>query len=102
MVYLAPSAARTPHEVTERIGADVREMGIEFLDLSDIAPEIDISDELDWYDPLHFNISGAEKFSRWWGRTLAEELTPNPEADAEFWKERLEALEARKAELQSG
>ena len=102
LVYLAPSAARTPHKVTERIGADMQEMGIEFLDLSDIALELGVNDELDWYDPLHFNISGAEKFSRWWGRTLAGELTPKPEADAELWKERLKALEASKEELQSG
>lgn len=102
LVYLAPSAARTPYEVTERIGADVREMGIEFLDLSDIASELGVNDELDWYDPLHFNISGAEKFSRWWGRMLAGEPAPRPEAETELWKKRLEVLEARKEELQSG
>ena len=102
LVYLSPSAARTPREVTERIGADVEEMGIQFLDLSDVAPELGINDDLDWYDPLHFNISGAEKFSRWWGRTLDGELAPDPEAEQSFWQERLDALQARKDELQSG
>ena len=77
-------------------------MGIEFLDLSDIASELGVNDELDWYDPLHFNISGAEKFSRWWGRMLAGEPAPRPEAETELWKKRLEVLEARKEELQSG
>jgi hypothetical protein len=102
LVYLAPSAARTPQEVTDRIGTDMQEMGIELLDLSDIAPELGIDDGLDWYDPLHFNISGAEKFSRWWGRTLAGELTPDSSADRQLWQQRLDALEARREELQSG
>ena len=102
LVYLAPSAARTPLEVTERIMADAEAKGIDILDLSDLAPELGIDDELDWYDPLHFNISGAEKFSRWWGRTLIGELTPDPQADRQFWQERLEALKARREELQSG
>ena len=102
LVYLAPSAARTPLEVTERIKADAEALGIRFLDLSDIATELGIDDDLDWYDPLHFNISGAEKFSRWWGRMLAGELTPDPQADRMLWQARLDALEARREELQSG
>ncbi len=102
LVYLAPSAARTPEEVTERIGADVRAMGMEFLDLSDLPPEIDVDNELDWYDPLHFNLNGAEKFSRWWGRTLAGELEPAPKADREAWNARLDELKRRCEEMQSG
>ena len=99
LLYLSPSAARTPVEVTERILSDVRDLGLELLDLSDLAPELGIDDALDWYDPLHFNISGAEKFSRWWGRTLAGELTPDPSADIEGWDSRLEELEKRTEEL---
>ena len=101
LVYLAPSAARTPVEITERIGADVRALGLDFLDLSDIAPELPVDDGLDWYDPLHFNVRGAEKFSRWWGRTLAGQLTPDPAADREAWDRRLEELARRSEELQS-
>ena len=101
-VYLAPSAARTPLEITERIGAEICVRDLEFLDLSDIAPELDIDNDLDWYDPLHFNIRGAEKFSRWWGRRLAGELPPDPEADGPAWQRRLEELERRREELQSG
>ncbi len=101
LVYLAPSAARTQKEITERIGTDIQTLGLEFLDLSDIAPELSVDDELDWYDPLHFNIRGAEKFSRWWGRTLAKELTPDPEADRESWEQRLRELERRREELLS-
>ncbi len=102
LLYLSPSAARTPPELTERIRADAEDMGIELWNLSDLAPELGIDNDLDWYDPLHFNISGAEKFSRWWGRTLKEEIAPAPGADAEAWEARLRELLRRREELQSG
>ena len=102
IVYLAPAAARTPEEATERIGDDLRSMEIELLDLSDLAPELQIDDSSDWYDFLHFNVSGAEKFSRWWGKLLASELMPDPAADDADWEARLAELERRKEEAGSG
>ncbi len=77
-------------------------MGIELWDLSDLAQELGIDNDLDWYDPLHFNISGAEKFSRWWGRALKAEVAPEPGADAAAWEARLQALLRRREELQAG
>ncbi len=102
LMYLSPSAARTPPELTERIKADAADMGIELWDLSDLAQELGIDNDLDWYDPLHFNISGAEKFSRWWGRALKAEVAPEPGADAAAWEARLQALLRRREELQAG
>jgi hypothetical protein len=53
-----------------------------------------IDDETDWYDYLHFNVYGAEKFSRWLGTELLTlpELEARPASDA-LWSERLAALE---------
>jgi hypothetical protein len=102
VVSLSPAAARTAPEQTERIAADLETLGIELWDLSGLAEELGIDDELDWYDPLHFNIAGAEKFSRWWGRTLAKELEPDPAADRNAWEKKLKALLERRNQLQSG
>ncbi len=102
LVYLSPTAARLPTEITDRMGENVRNMEIEFWDLSDLAPELGIDYDLDWYDPLHFNISGAEKFSRWWGQTLASEIAAEEKTDTLLWRQRVDALKARREALQNG
>ena len=101
-LYLSPSAAELPPELRERISGDLAALEIPYMDLSELAPEIGIDYGLDWYDPLHFNLSGAEKFSRWWGETLSARLTPDPDADGDAWRERLEALRRSAEEVQSG
>ena len=102
LVYLSPTAARLPTEITERIGEDARKLEIEFWDLSDLAQELGIDYDCDWYDPLHFNIDGAEKFSRWWGNTLASEFAAKEETDALLWRLRLDELNERREALHNG
>lgn len=95
LLYLSPSAARTDPALCSRVAADAERLGIEFLDLSELGETLGVDNEQDWYDPLHFNSSGAEKFSRWWGRTLLDRgLVPVGE-DRTSWQERLDALNAR-------
>ena len=94
LLYIAPSAGRIPAAAMETLRADVSALGLTLTDLNEALPELGIDDTRDWYDFLHFNARGAEKFSRWLGADLAEtqDLTPAAGEDA-VWTERLAYLE---------
>ena len=94
LLYFAPSAGRIPAAAMETLRADVSALGLTLTDLNEALPELGIDDTRDWYDFLHFNARGAEKFSRWLGADLAEtqDLTPASGEDA-AWAERLAYLE---------
>ena len=93
-LYIAPSAARIPAAALRTLQSDVSARGIALADFNDALPELGIDDGADWYDNLHFNVRGAEKFSRWLGGYLSQrpELARSG-ADAQRWSERLAALE---------
>jgi hypothetical protein len=96
LLYLAPAVARTPRELTDRVVQDVKALDMEIMDLSDLAEEIGIDNELDWYDGLHFNLLGAEKFSEWWGTVLQTmEVTPGGK-ETELWQSRVNYLDGRR------
>ena len=101
-LYLAPSAAELSPELRTRLAADAAALDVSFLDLSELPSELGIDDEQDWYDPLHFNVRGAEKFSRWWGSYLSRRLTPDPSAGESDWPLRLEKLRQYRDELLNG
>ncbi|MBQ5760156.1 MAG: hypothetical protein IIV85_00210, partial [Clostridia bacterium] len=45
----------------------------------------------DFYDPLHYNAGGAEKFSRWLGRWSVETFGGLPVThDPDLWQTRLD------------
>ena len=93
-LFIAPSAARIPSKAMQTLRDDLSAMGIELSDFNDALPELDVNDDADWYDNLHFNVRGAEKFSRWLGRHLAgTAAAKNDDADAARWGERLRRLE---------
>ncbi len=95
-LYIAPSASRIPASAMETLRADAAARGIELLDCNARLPEMGIDDDADWYDYLHFNAFGAEKFSRWLGRYLADETgnAGGGRGDA-LWAERLRTLDDR-------
>ena len=94
-LYIAPSASRIPYAALETLRNDLLASGRELTDCNEILPELMIDDSSDWYDYLHFNVRGAEKFSRWIGRRLAAAYTAAADDPAkEQWSDRLRALEA--------
>ena len=94
LLFVAPTAGRIPAAAMETLRQDAKTLGIELTDLNEALPELGIDDGRDWYDFLHFNIRGAEKFSRWLGDYLAArpELTPSAAEDA-AWTAKLAHLE---------
>ena len=93
-LFIAPSVSRIPAAMLQTLREDLSERGMSLTEFNEILPELDIDDGSDWYDTLHFNVRGAEKFSRWLGRYLARrtEARADDETDA-LWSERLRALE---------
>ena len=102
LLYIAPSAAQIDPELRERLMGDVRAMGLEAVDMTGRMAEMEIDDGQDWYDGLHFNLYGAEKFSKWLGEYLAEQVTPDPGADREAWQTRLDYLQEQAAKRTEG
>ena len=93
-LYIAPSASRIPAAALQTLRDDLAARGIALTDCNEALPALGIDDSADWYDYLHFNVRGAEKFSRWLGRRLAEELPAQADAaETARWSERLRALE---------
>lgn len=97
--YFAPCAARNPDAMRERLHTDLEAAGLPLCDLTFPTEEMQLRMETDWQDALHFNGSGAEKFSRWLGAYLRDELCIRTEhPDTELW----EARAARMHELLLG
>ena len=93
-LFIAPSAARIPPQARQTLRDDLSALGIELSDFNDALPELEVNDDTDWFDNLHFNVRGAEKFSRWLGRRLAGTTAAEPDdPDAARWSERLSYLE---------
>lgn len=92
--YLAPTMRPLSEEASERLFSDLNALpcaGAE--DWGALIGEIGIDNGADWYDTIHFNHSGAMKFSD----HLAEYLvslgaSPREDADAPLWTKRVEYL----------
>lgn len=92
--FLSPTMQDYTDEQTRCLLEDLGALPCEAVkDWTDLIGEIGIDNERDWYDAIHFNQSGAEKFTAYLSdylQTLG--LTPTPGADAALWQRRLEYL----------
>ena len=92
LLFLAPSIDRIPAAALDALRDDAAGLGLTLIDFDAFKPELGIDNSTDWYDELHFNVRGAEKFSRWLGSymlSLTEAPVRSADADA-FWRERAE------------
>ena len=78
----------------ERLLADLRALpGAAAEDWTDLIEEIGIDNAADWFDSLHLNRKGAEKFTVFLSDYLAElGLKPTSGADAALWLSRVNYL----------
>lgn len=91
--YFAPAMEVVPASARETLTARLAQAGVTVWDLSLSAPEMGVDDETDWYDFLHFNQSGAEKFTAFLAdRLLALGAKPYGTADAALWQQRADYL----------
>ena len=93
--FIVPSANRPTDEDAARIQEDLTALGAEFVNFNQVIGELGLDYDVDFFDSLHFNYRGAEKFSRYLGQWLAEQgLSPSQGEDEALWLQRVEHYEA--------
>ncbi|MEG1404038.1 MAG: hypothetical protein RSC52_00890 [Oscillospiraceae bacterium] len=100
--YIAPSCTRLSSEHLAMLKGDIEKIGkAGFVDFNENIDDFKFDYKLDFYDPLHLNFMGAEKFSTYLGKMLKEEygMKPSEETDDELWQERLDYYNDLMAEL---
>ena len=93
LLYITPSCGRIPEDALDTLRADLEAIGVTLRDLNEDIDELGLDYETDWYDPLHFNLRGAEKFSRFLSGELSSmyELEPGS-GNEELWQARAEHI----------
>ena len=89
--YIAPGMGRVPSELVtpleDAIAADMPEAV--FLNCNSHTDAIGADPARDYYDTLHYNVAGAEKFSRFLGHWINDTLALTPkQPDATLWQSR--------------
>ncbi len=72
LLYITPSAGKIPPAALDALKQDAAKLGVTLEDFNEALPEMNIDNNTDWFDYLHFNVYGAQKFSRWLGGRLAQ------------------------------
>lgn len=100
MLFLTPSMGRIPDEALAALKQDVSTLeGTAFVDFNDHMDALNIDDSTDWYDFLHFNYRGAEKFSHIMAQYLTETmgLSPTEGEDESLWQTRADTFNTRRS-----
>ena len=91
--YLAPTYWRLSDNNLARLKGDISAIeGVDLIDFNQ-SPGLDVFDgKTDFYDKLHFNCFGAEKYSAGLGQLLKTQykLAPTENADQALWNQRLQ------------
>lgn len=86
--FIVPSCYRFSDEDVERLRESVRSP---LVDFNEGFEDMGLSLSEDFYDRLHLNLWGAEKFSKYFARYGAEKYSIEPSAvNAELWEGRVE------------
>ncbi len=91
--YLAPTYWQLSQENLARLKSDISAIpGVDFIDFNEAEGLAAYDGKTDFYDKLHFNCYGAEKFSAKLGQLLKNgyALPPTENSDATLWSQRLQ------------
>lgn len=94
--YESPAASVMPPEEMERVRQELAGLeGAVVVNFNDCRDEIGAELDYDYFDNLHYNAAGAEKFSRYLGRWFEQnfDVEPKPGQDQALWQSRLEYAE---------
>ncbi len=93
--YLTPSYLRLADTYLEMLAQDMPTgENIRFIDFNANFDDLGIDNYQDFYDHMHFNYRGAEKFSASLAQLLSE-YQLSPAADTALWQNRLDAYHAK-------
>lgn len=90
LFYIAPTCWKLSDEHSAMLEADIADINAaSFYDFNDLGlADYDMS--IDFYDNLHFNYRGAQKFSKTFANLLASDygISPSENPDTELWSYR--------------
>lgn len=93
--YESPAASTMPESLMGPIRRELESIdGAVVVNFNDYRDAIGAALEGDYYDPLHYNASGATKFSRFLAGWIAQQLDVEPlgTADEALWRSRAEEI----------
>ncbi len=99
--YVAPTMGRIPAGLIEPLKTyTAGQSGALVLDCNEHFTEFGVDPARDFYDDVHLNAAGAEKFSRFLARWLSDTLAPVPATgqEAALWQSRLDEFRSRAAQ----
>lgn len=99
VLFLTPTKGRIPDEALSTLKEDIAALdGVLFTDFNEYMGELNIDDSTDWYDFLHFNCRGAEKFSHFMAQYLTDTLglSATTGEDEVLWQTRVDTFTARR------
>ena len=102
LLIVTPTKGRIAEPALTQLKADIAQVeGARFIDFNDVMSELKVDDSTDWYDFIHFNCRGAEKFSRYLGRYLRDELglSATEGEDEILWQARVREFADRVKQL---
>ncbi len=88
--FISPTSARMRGDVRNQLEEDLTALGAAFVDFNDDFEKLSLDFSTDFYDKLHLNCLGAEKFSRYLAERLTEWGYKETEySDRELWENRI-------------
>ncbi len=91
--FLAPNHQPWESEYVTLLQNEIAAIeGVEFINFNDRIEELAVSSKTDFYDPQHFNVRGAEKFSSYIAPMLAERITERKDTNAALWEKRVAVI----------
>lgn len=102
LLFLTPTKGRIPTDALAALEQDIATLdGVTFVDFNRHMDRLDIDDSTDWFDFLHFNCRGAEKFSRFMGQYLTDTLglTASQGEDEALWQSRVDTFAAQRSKV---
>ncbi|MCH5354132.1 MAG: hypothetical protein J1E06_11815 [Acutalibacter sp.] len=97
--FLSPVTNRIEDGTVQQMKRDLTALGADFADFNETFEEVAFDLSMDFYDPLHTNSYGAEKFSRYLADRLPEYgIASGGQGDAELWRGRVDTFVQKLAE----
>lgn len=100
ILYISPAYSRIPEDKLAKLTIDLESLDYSaFIDFNSDAQwaAIAADSETDWYDSMHYNCRGAERFSRVISDLLVSEgISPTADSSSADWQQRYEHFTSMK------
>ena len=99
MLFLTPTKGPIPADAQAVLEQDIAALqDAVFVDFNAHMDALQIDDRTDWFDFLHFNCQGAEKFSQHLAQYLRDvlELGQTEREDEILWQSRVDSFDSRR------